>query len=92
MSLVDLNTRTFWPPGWEINFELALEYIEATAGKAFSAPQIAREIGVGSAYKGVQDAIASLLSLGWLTRLSPKGARPVYYVITPGYEPQAGAA
>jgi hypothetical protein len=93
--LVDLWPRS--ERGGELyarDFEAALETIEETGGATFTADAIHESLGRWPhRYRATCAAIEALLALGWITRLTPDGARgkPIQYAITPGCEPVAVA-
>jgi len=61
--------------------EEACEHIEATAGRPFSEPSLAKATN----WYGARHAIASMLTLGLIERMSPPRSRPVYYVVPERY-------
>jgi len=64
---------------WE-HLERAVEYIESTT-RPFTQPEIHEAIGRCPRGSGAaRDAVRSLLAVGLITRVSPAGASPVFYL------------
>lgn len=57
-------------------FEIALEFIESLGSLPFTRTQLFRACGYMPA---TDQAIRLLMALGFVERLSPVGARPVYF-------------
>lgn len=88
MTLIDLCPTSRRAHAFGI--EVVCDYLDENAAEPFSAPSLSR--AVDGYWNEVRQVINSYLALGFVERLSPSGARPVFYRVLPHAFPTGDAA